>query len=79
MDARRVAGFLQVHAEIDQVDHDLRMPLRLHRAAHHPKLIHGLPSLVMKAGMMVWNGRLPGAKLFGWPPSARTVRRDPGR
>jgi hypothetical protein len=34
-DARRVAGFLQVHAEVDQVDHDLHVALRLHRAAHH--------------------------------------------
>ena len=26
-----------------------------------PKLIHGWPSFVMKAGMIVWNGSLPGA------------------
>ena len=26
-----------------------------------PKLSHGAPSFVMKAGMIVWNGRLPGA------------------
>jgi hypothetical protein len=26
-----------------------------------PKLAYGLPPLVMNAGMMVWNGRLPGA------------------
>ena len=30
-----------------------------------PKLITGWPSLVRKAGMMVWNGRLPGATTFG--------------
>jgi hypothetical protein len=35
LDARRVAGFLQVHAEVHQVHHDLRMALRLHRPAHH--------------------------------------------
>src|SRR5689334_14845722 len=35
LDARRVAGFLQVHAEIDQVHHDLDVALRLHVAAHH--------------------------------------------
>jgi hypothetical protein len=35
-----------------------------------PKLITGWPSFVRKAGMMVWNGRLPGPP--GW-------RRGPGR
>ncbi|QNG73598.1 hypothetical protein EIELFIGP_02424 [Stenotrophomonas maltophilia] len=35
LDARRITGFLQVHPEIHQVHHDLRMALRLHRAAHH--------------------------------------------
>ena len=30
-----------------------------------PKLMTGAPSLVRKAGMMVWNGRLPGATRFG--------------
>ena len=34
-----------------------------------PKLICGLPSFVRKPGMMVWNGRLPGATMFGWPAS----------
>ena len=29
----------------------------------------GRPSRVRKAGMMVWNGRLPGAYSFGWPSS----------
>ncbi len=32
---RRVARFLQVHVEVDEVHDDLRMRLRLHRAAHH--------------------------------------------
>ena len=32
-----------------------------------PKLMTGCPSLVRKAGMMVWNGRLPGATRFGLP------------
>src|SRR5207342_1462726 len=35
LDAWRIAGFLQVHAEVDQVHQDLRMALRLHRTAHH--------------------------------------------
>jgi uncharacterized membrane protein YedE/YeeE len=32
LDARRVAGFLQAHAELDQVHYDLRVTLRLHTA-----------------------------------------------
>src|SRR5690606_14350147 len=35
LDARRVAGLLQVHAEVDQVHHDLHVALRLHGSAHH--------------------------------------------
>jgi hypothetical protein len=32
-----------------------------------PKLITGWPSLVRKAGMMVWKGRLPGPPRWrGW-------------
>ena len=33
--ARRVAGLLQAHAEVDHVHQDLHVPLRLHVAAHH--------------------------------------------
>ncbi len=33
--ARGVAGFLQVHAEVDEVHQNLHVPLRLHVAAHH--------------------------------------------
>ena len=33
-DARGLAGFLHVHAEVDQVDEHLRVSLRLHVAAH---------------------------------------------
>ena len=32
-----------------------------------PKVATGLPSLVMKAGMIVWYGRLPGPTSLGWP------------
>ena len=35
VEARRVAGLLQVHAEVDEVDDDLHVALRLHVAAHH--------------------------------------------
>ena len=35
LDARRVTGLLQVHAEVEHVDQDLHVTLRLHRAAHH--------------------------------------------
>ena len=45
-----------------------------------PKLITGRPSLVRKAGMMVWNGRLPGATWLGpasrlkpWPRFCRLM------
>ena len=34
IDTRCVARLLQVHAEVEHVDDDLRMTLRLHRAAH---------------------------------------------
>jgi len=30
-----------------------------------PKLICGLPSFIRNAGMIVWNGRLPGSTQFG--------------
>jgi hypothetical protein len=63
--ARRVAGLLQVHAEIDEVHDDLDVPLGLHVAAHHPEGDPRLAAAVMKAGMMVWNGRLPGRTSSG--------------
>ena len=62
MNSGRIAGLLQVHAEVDQVDDDLRMALCCMPPPIRPKLIHGLPSFVMNAGMMVWKGRLPGSK-----------------
>ena len=34
LDARRFAGLLHVHAEVDQVHQHLHVPLRLHVAAH---------------------------------------------
>src|SRR5438132_796388 len=37
LNARRIAGFLQVHSEIDQVENDLDMTLRLHLPAHDAK------------------------------------------
>jgi hypothetical protein len=49
------------------------MALRLHVAAHHAEAHHRLPSLVRKAGMMVWKGRLPGATTLGWPRQAEAV------
>src|SRR5256885_808502 len=33
--ARLLARLLHIHAEINQVEQDLHMPLRLHIAAHH--------------------------------------------
>ena len=32
-----------------------------------PKVATGRPSLVMKAGMMVWNGRFFGPTWLAWP------------
>src|SRR3954470_15108265 len=37
LDARSIAGFLQIHPKIDQVQDNLNMTLRLHLSAHHPK------------------------------------------
>ncbi|MNR33087.1 hypothetical protein D3C85_1507300 [compost metagenome] len=34
-----------------------------------PNEASGAPSRIRKPGMMVWNGRLPGATWFGWPAS----------
>ena len=58
------------------------MPLRLHEPPLTPKLISGCPCLNTKPGMMVWNGRLPGATTFGWPacvlkPQPRLCRAMP--
>ena len=65
MPARRIACFLQIHPEVDQIGEDLDVPLRLHVAAHHPKASQGLPFFITNPGMRVWNGRLPGAYTFG--------------
>ncbi|MNV38714.1 hypothetical protein D3C71_1302760 [compost metagenome] len=45
LDTRCITGFLQVHAEVHQVHHDLRMTLRLHRAAHHTEARKRLAAL----------------------------------
>ena len=65
LDPRRVAGRLHVHAEVDQVHQHLHVPLRLHVAAHHAEVNHGLPSFVTIAGMIVWNGRLSRLEAVG--------------
>ena len=44
-DARRIAGFLDVHAEVDDVGDDLRVGLRLVVAAHHAERHHRAPVL----------------------------------
>ena len=66
---------LQVHPEREQVEQELRVSLRLHRAAHQaeahvgvfvlPSAAAGEPGRVMKPGISVWNGRFPGATVFG--------------
>ena len=32
-----ITGFLQIHAVVDHIDHNLHMSLRLHRTTHHAK------------------------------------------
>jgi hypothetical protein len=55
-----VAGFLDVHSEVDDVGEHLHVALRLHVAAHHAEAEPGFPiARVTKAGMIVWKGRLP--------------------
>ena len=65
LDAGRIARFLQVHAEIDQIDEDLHVSLRLHSPPITPNETSGAPSFVTNPGMIVWNGRLPGARRSG--------------
>jgi len=61
MPARRVSGGLQAKPIVHQIDDDLGLPLGLHVAAHDAKGEPGLAAAGGEAGMMVWNGRLPGA------------------
>ena len=35
LDPRRITGLLRAHSEIDEIDDDLDMALRLHGATHH--------------------------------------------
>ena len=65
-EAGRVDGALHVEPVVEQVDHELQMALRLHEAAADPE--SGCSCTVFAAslrGMIVWNGRLPGARRFG--------------
>ena len=48
--ARRIAGFLQVHAEVDEVHDDLHVTLRLHAAAHDAERQPGLAVLGDEGG-----------------------------
>ena len=41
----RVARFLQIHSQIEEIDQHLSMALRLHVAAHHAKGHQGLAVL----------------------------------
>jgi len=45
VESRRVAGFLQAHLEIEKIDENLHMALRLHIASHHAEAHHGPPFL----------------------------------
>ena len=68
VEARGVAGFLQAHVEVEQVDEDLHVALRLHVAAHDAEAHHG-PSVFgehrgddgverpLAGGVASWGGR----------------------
>jgi hypothetical protein len=63
--AGRVEGGLDVQAVIDDVRDELDVCLGLVPAAHDAERGH-VPSFDMKPGMMVWSGRLRGARTLGW-------------
>src|SRR4051794_10935842 len=50
IETRGVAGFLQSHAEVEEVHKNLDMALRLHIAAHHAEAHHGLTVFGNKCG-----------------------------
>ena len=58
--ARCIRGGLRVLSPYLCAQHHLHMTLRLHGPPIRPNAISGLPPLVTKPGMMVWNGRLDG-------------------
>jgi DNA-binding response OmpR family regulator len=68
--ARRVAGGLRLLAVHQHAHQVCRWPCGCMLPPITPKLICGWPSFVRKPGMMVWNGRLPGATTLGWPGPA---------
>src|SRR4051812_17558238 len=43
--ARRIAGFLETHVEVEQVNENLHVALRLHVAAHDAEAHHGFTVL----------------------------------
>ena len=45
-----VPGFLQIHPEINQIDQNLHVTLRLHGTTHHPETQPGLTILGYKGG-----------------------------
>src|SRR5262245_35249831 len=49
LETGRVARFLHVHPEVDQVDEHLRLPLRLHVSPHDPERQPGLAILRYEA------------------------------
>ena len=79
---RRVAGFLQVHAEVDQVYDDLHVPLRLHSTTHHAE---GKPRLAVPGDESGNDGverplarRVDiGVAIFGANSSPRSCRTKP--
>jgi hypothetical protein len=50
---------------VDQIDDNLHVPLRLHRAAHHAERQPRLPVLQDEGGMMVWKRALAGRVVVG--------------
>ena len=65
VEARGVSRGLHGHSEIDHVDHDLRMALWLHPAAHHTKAEQWLSILGHEGGDDGVEGAFPGLPAIG--------------
>src|SRR5437016_11955001 len=74
-EAGGIDRLLKVHSEHDEVEQQLHVALRLHRAAHDPEAEpRGVSARAVglrdERGNDGWNGRFPGATVFGSPGSS---------
>mgnify|MGYP003694749105 CR=1 FL=1 len=60
-----------IHAPIQHAVQEMGMPDRLILPAHDPERHYRAAVLDEHPGMIVWNGRLPGAMALGWPGIVR--------